>query len=170
MVLEHRPAANGINAANPDPLIFLSGLNFDTTLAPITAGTDLGNGTRFRLCDFPYADKLVFELHDYQNSASSCSAITPGLYSGGYNAMDTSSNTTAANTAPVVLTEFGFAQDNSTYLLPYSQCIKSYLTQFPGGPGGWMQWVIAGSYYIREGTQDFEETWGEHCSFAPCVV
>jgi hypothetical protein len=25
---------------------------------------------------------------------------------------------------------------------------------------GWMVWVVSGSYYIRSGTQDYEETWG----------
>jgi len=35
------------------------------------------------------------------------------------------------------------------------------VTEQPGGPGGWMQWALAGSYYIRSGIQDFEEPWGE---------
>lgn len=155
------PAADGINAANPDPLIFFSGLNYDVDLSAITTGSDLGNGTRFLLSDFSYKDKIVFELHNYAKSATSCSSINSSLYNGGYNAMDTSNTTTAVNIAPVVLTEFGFAQDNATYLKPYAQCIEQYLTGLPGGPGGWMQWVIAGSYYIRQGNQDLDETWGE---------
>ncbi len=28
------------------------------------------------------------------------------------------------------------------------------------GKAGWMIWVLAGSYYIRSGTQDYEEGWG----------
>jgi hypothetical protein len=28
---------------------------------------------------------------------------------------------------------------------------------------GWMVWVLAGSYYIRSGTQDYDETYG-NCS------
>lgn len=155
------PAADGINAANPTPLIFFSGLNYDTELGSVTEASDLGNGSHFLLSDFSYADKIVFELHNYENSATSCSGIDSTLYNGGYNAMDTSADTTAVNIAPVVMTEFGFAQDNSTYLLPYSQCIREYLTGLSGGPGGWMQWVIAGSYYIRSGVQDVDETWGE---------
>lgn len=152
------PAANGINAANPSPLIFFSGLNYDTQLAPVVQGADLGNGSTFRLSDFSYADKIVFELHNYDNSATGCDEITSALYDQGYDAMD--ANATAANVAPVVLTEFGFQQDNATYLMPYAQCIKEYLTGLPGGPGGWMQWVISGSYYIRTGTQDQDESWG----------
>lgn len=154
------PAANGINAANSIPLIFFSGLRYDTDLSPVTAGSDLGNGSKFLLGNFSYADKIVFELHNYDSSTTSCSEISSALYDGGYNAMDTSTNTTAVNIAPVVLTEFGFAQDNVTYTKPYSTCIEEYLTTLAGGAGGWMQWVIAGSYYIRSGVQDQDETWG----------
>ncbi|KAL1302841.1 hypothetical protein AAFC00_003173 [Neodothiora populina] len=154
------PAANGINAANPDTLIFFSGLGYDTQMAPVVEASDLGNGSRFLLSDFSYADKIVFELHNYDSSATSCSQINSDLYDNGYNAMDTSNTSTAVNIAPVVLTEFGFMQDNSTYLKPYAQCIKEYLTGLDGGPGGWMQWDFSGSYYIREGTQDMDETWG----------
>jgi hypothetical protein len=59
------PAANGINAANPNVLIFLSGLNFDTDMTPIPTGADLGGGYSFHKSSFSYADKLVVEIHKY---------------------------------------------------------------------------------------------------------
>lgn len=151
------PAASGIHAANEAPLIFFSGLDYDTDLAPITAGADLGDGRHFNTSSFDFADKVVFELHNYDNSETNCTAMTEKLYNGGFNAMDTSSSTTAKNIAPVVLTEFGFEQNETAYSGVYPQCIKDFVTE---KKAGWMQWVLAGSYYIRSGGQDFDETWG----------
>jgi hypothetical protein len=152
------PAANGINAANPNVLIFLSGLNYDTDLSPIPTGASLGGGYTFHKSSFSYANKLVLELHNYATTATSCSSLESSLYSAGYNALD-STNTAVVNVMPVVMTEFGHLQDDATYASVYSTCLKSYLT---GIHGGWMIWVLAGSYYIREGGQDLDETWGEY--------
>ena len=62
------PAANGINNANPNVLIFLSGLGFDTDMAPIPTGASLGGGYSFHKSDFSYADKLVIEIHNVSDS------------------------------------------------------------------------------------------------------
>lgn len=164
-------AAAGIHAANPDPLIFFSGLEYDHTLEPVTAGAPLDDddaGTVFRLEDFAYADKIVFELHSYDNAATNCDELQSQLYAHGFNALDVSDETTAAIAAPVLLTEFGFAQNATDYTTVYAQCLKAFLTGTGRtrdaaritGSIGWMQWVIAGSYYIRSGEQDFDETWG----------
>ena len=150
------PAADGIYAANDQPLIFFSGLNYDTQLGTIVNGNDIGNGTAFSLHDHAYADKIIWELHNYANSATSCGSIRSSLRNQGYNAMEGGNVT---NKAPVLLTEFGFDQNTASQSV-YAQCIKEYLTGLPGGPGGWMQWVISGSYYIRQGEQDKDETWG----------
>ncbi|EMF10750.1 glycoside hydrolase family 5 protein [Sphaerulina musiva SO2202] len=156
------PTADAVNAANPDPLIFYSGLHFDTDLANVTAGIPLTpDGSVFDISDFCYADKIVFELHNYNNALADANCANFNLTKSGYNAMDISSTSTAKNFAPVVLTEFGFPQTPTNYTLPYAQCIKEYLTTaLPGGPGGWIHWAVGGSYYIREGVQDNDETWG----------
>lgn len=139
--------ADAVNKANPDALIFYSGLNFDTDLRNVTAGLPLTtDGTAFDISSFSYADKIVFELHNYNNNLEDANCANFNLYAQGYNAMDTSSTTTAKNIAPVVLTEFGFPQDDTTYSRPYADCIKEYLTSLPGGPGGWIQWAVGGSY------------------------
>lgn len=148
-------AAKGVNAANPDILIFLSGLNYDTTLSPIPTGANLGSGTVFRKSDFTFANKLVLELHNYQNSATSCSSITSGLTTAGFNALTTSS--AVVNVFPVVMTEFGYDQSDTSYSGVYATCLHSFL---PAQKAGWMLWALSGSYYIRSGTQDFDETWG----------
>lgn len=142
------PTADAVNAANPDPLIFYSGLHFDTDLANVTAGIPLTpDGSAFDISDFCYADKIVFELHNYNNALADANCANFNLTKSGYNAMDISSTSTAKNFAPVVLTEFGFPQTPTNYTLPYAQCIKEYLTTaLPGGPGGWIHWAVGGSY------------------------
>lgn len=144
-----------IHEANPGVLIFLSGLSYDTYLTPVVQGTALTPGTgTFSFGDFHgYANKLVLELHNYQNSASSCNSLQSTLHSNGFQAMSSS----APNKFPVLMTEFGFAMDSSTYKGVYASCLASYL---PAQKAGWMIWVLAGSYYIRSGKQDYEEAWG----------
>ncbi|KAF2475745.1 glycosyl hydrolase family 5 protein-like protein/cellulase [Lindgomyces ingoldianus] len=146
-------AADLVNAANPDILIFLSGLDFDTTLSPIPGASDLGGGKKFQRASFKYADKLVLELHNYQNSATSCDSMKSGLWNNGFKALDAS----AINQMPVVLTEFGYQQTDSSYNGVYASCLRKIV---PEWDAGWTIWVLAGSYYIRSGTQDYEETWG----------
>lgn len=146
-------ASKVINAANPNILIAFSGLNFDTTLTPIVAGTDLGSGVVFRKLDFAYSNKIVLELHDYENSITSCSSLQSNLVGNGFSTL----SGTKANTFPMMLTEWGHSQTDSSGTGVYASCLKSYL---PAQKVGWFYWVIAGSYYIRSGTQDYDETWG----------
>ncbi|KAI0141888.1 glycoside hydrolase family 5 protein [Xylariaceae sp. FL1272] len=150
-----RQGSAAIHGANADILIFLSGLDFDTWVTPVFAGTALTPGTgKYSAADFPgYANKLVLEIHNYANDASSCSSLQNTLYTDGFQAMSTS----AVNMFPVVLTEFGFAQTDAESQKVYATCIASYLTQLKAG---WFIWVLSGSYYIRSGTQDYDETWG----------
>lgn len=151
-------AANCINYFNPQPLIFFSGLGYDSGVAEITEAQDLGGGRVFNLSDFSYRDKIIFEIHNYANGYNgTCADFAPGLYSSGYDAMDDSANTTAKNIAPVVMSEFGFQQDGPEYTWGYARCLREYLTDVKGG---WMQWVLGGSYYIKLGVQNSIEPWG----------
>ena len=149
-----RQGADAIHAANPAVLVFLSGLSYDTYLTPVTKGTALTPGTGvFSLSDFAgYSNKIVLELHNYQTTATSCSSLTSSLNSNGFSAMASGS----ALQIPVLMTEFGFKQDATTYQGVYATCLASFL---PSIKAGWMIWVVAGSYYIRNGGQDFDETW-----------
>jgi hypothetical protein len=153
------PAAETVYGNNSNILIFFSGLGFDTDITALVNKQHLGNGHYFNPRSFDFGNRAVMELHNYQNSATSCGDITGGLNNNGYNAMNVSN--TAYYHVPIVLTEFGFNQQDGSYNGVYAQCLKQFITGQPGGPGGWMQWVLSGSYYIREGTQDFEETWGK---------
>lgn len=153
-----RQGADAINKANPDVLIFLSGLNSDTDLGPVVEGASLSPGSAtFNKDDFGgYGDKLVLELHNYDNiygAGGDCSKVQNRLFDEGFKALTDS----AANQFPIVLTEFGFGQDQATSQDTYASCLMDYLT---GQNAGWMIWVLSGSYYIREGTQDYDEPWG----------
>lgn len=147
------PAANAVNAANPNILIFFSGLDYDTTLKPLPMAEDLGDGKKFALSEIPYRNKAVLEIHNYQNSASECSDMEDGLWNNGFRA----TYPDAVNRMPVILTEFGFSQVDGSHQGVYATCLKKLIPQWKSG---WIVWALAGSYYIRSGTQDYEETWG----------
>ena len=151
--------ASAINKANPNVLIFLSGLDSDTTLEPVVQGEALQPGTAtFNRDDFNgYADKLVLELHSYLNingpGPSDCNEVKDGLFTGGFQALTED----ARNQFPIILTEFGFGQDSTSTQAPYAQCLMDYVVD---QKAGWMIWVLSGSYYIRNGEEDFDEPWG----------
>jgi hypothetical protein len=146
--------ASAIHEANPNVLIFLSGLNYDTFLTPVVQGTALTPGSStFCFSKFP-PHKMVLELHNYDNTATSCDDMEQDLYSDGFETLSTA----AANQLPLVLTEWGFQMDSTTWEGVYASCLRSYL---PAQQAGWMLWVLAGSYYIRSGVQDDDETWGK---------
>ncbi|TPX17855.1 uncharacterized protein E0L32_002956 [Thyridium curvatum] len=149
-----RQGAAAIHEANADVLIFLSGLGYDTFVTPVVQGTALTPGQgRFSAADFP-AGKIVLEIHNYENGATSCASLRGNLVRNGFEAMTSAS---AANKFPVLLTEFGFQMDASTWRGVYASCLADFL---PANKAGWFLWVLAGSYYIRSGTHDYEESWG----------
>ncbi|KAI0875573.1 glycoside hydrolase superfamily [Hypoxylon argillaceum] len=152
--------ANAIHSANSDVLIFLSGLDSDANLTAVAQGTALTPGTAtFNRGDFDgYGDdKLVLELHVYDNilgpPTSSCATITEKWYNAGFQTL----NSSAVNQFPLVVTEFGFPQNTSINEDAYATCILDY---FSSKNAGWMIWSLGGSYYIREGTEDYDEEWG----------
>lgn len=151
-----KQGTKAIRSANTDVLIFLSGLNYDTTLAPVVRGTALEPGSeRFDLADFDgYADKLVLELHNYSNDASDCAGLQRSLSSNGWEAMEP--NSAAVNRFPVVMTEWGFNMEGDDYKRVYATCIADYMKRLQAG---WFIWVLSGSYYVRQGIQDYDETW-----------
>lgn len=152
--------SKAINSANPDVLIFLSGINGDVDLSTIVNGEPLEPSNRtFTRSDFAgYENKLVLELHSYNIvfSVDNCPLYNENLFDNGYSAV----RDNATNRFPVMMTEFGFTNDATTWKNDtYAQCVQAFLRdQVPDQ--GWMIWVISGSYYIRQGKQDYDETWG----------
>ncbi|KAK4157793.1 glycoside hydrolase superfamily [Chaetomidium leptoderma] len=156
-----RQGADAVHAANPALLIFLSGLSFDTYLTPVVQGTALTPGSgRFSRADFSAGggygvDKLVLELHNYETGVGSCETLKGNLDRNGFQALHSGNG--VANVFPVMMTEFGFQMDAQTWTGVYASCLARYL---PALKAGWTIWVLAGSYYVRSGTQDYDEGWG----------
>lgn len=151
---------SAINTANPNVLIFLSGLNGDTDLQPVVDGTALiPSNSTFNRRDFAgYDDKLVLELHSYDIvfPVANCPLYDIELNESGYSAVTGN----ATNVFPVVMTEWGFVQDDTTWRNgTYATCVQRFLREVVPG-SGWFVWAISGSYYVRQGTQDYNETWG----------
>ena len=152
------PAAEAIHDNNSDVLIFFSGLGYDTDDTYFIQRQTY-NGATFTPEAYDFREKIVYEIHNYDNDATSCADdIEAPLYENAYCAMNLTDDA-CPNHGPVVMTEFGCDMSDGADSV-YAQCIRSTVTGQPGGPGGWMQWVLSGSYYIREGIQDYEETWG----------
>jgi hypothetical protein len=153
-----KEGVEAISSANADVLIFLSGLESDTTLEPLTNETALRPGSgRFEL-DESTVNKIVLELHNYDNinkgpGLNNCTALEEELLSDGFQALQSD----APNKFPVVMTEFGFVQDDTTWQGTFASCIEEFLAD---QQAGWMIWSLGGSYYIREGVQDYDESWG----------
>lgn len=158
-----KTGTQAIHDANSDVLIFLSGLDGDTDLQPVVDGTPLTpNNTTFSLADFPgQEDKLVLELHSYDilSPVTDCPSYDANLLEKGFSAAEAGGN--ATNRFPVVMTEWGFSNDDAVLWRngTYATCVQRFLREVVPG-AGWMVWVIAGSYYVRQGTQDYDESWG----------
>ena len=152
--------AKAVADGNPDSLVYLSGLDGGTNLAPVTAGTALMPGTRlFDRADFGPTgrDKLVLELHKYNffSPTFNCTAARADLATAGFQALD--GGAPAARQFPVVMSEWGFEQTVAAWKADYAACLERYL---PEQGAGWMLWELGGSYYLREGKQDSDESWG----------
>lgn len=175
---------DAIHEANPDLLITWSGMQYDQDLsalitrkniltAPCYKCTAIRDASRrdpvyFDLDSYPWADKLVWELHLYSSSedvdTGTCAIIEAGLYRNGFNALGIdpppACNTTndcppAQRLAPVVLTEFGHGQDPTMYNVTLQSCLQDYTKKHGIS---WAMWSLAGSYRIRSGTQGLIDT------------
>jgi len=162
-------AASAVHNANSDVLIFFSGLESDFNIEPAVGGsTLLDPGFSFTVADYAWADKFVFEMHEYDEGISSiCSVYESILLSFGADA--TTKTGDGANRAPLVITEWGHDETDASdaYDSAYSTCLTQFMVdrQF-----GWMLWVLAGSYYIRSGVQDSDETYGEFLNISFCLI
>lgn len=143
-------------------------------IAPIFKGDVLRDGYRldpvvFDLTEHPWTDKVVYELHLYSMSSDleteDCPIIEAQLYENGFNALGISPppacNITkncpkAIRQTPVILSEFGSAQDVSLFNSTLQSCLKQYTLKHNVS---WAMWSLAGSYRIRSGGQGVPDTW-----------
>lgn len=166
-------AATAVHESAPEALIFFSGFSFDTYIDPIPLGQQL-NGTAGTSTDgktaffdpskLPFENKIVLELHkyDFENTQDDCDTFASKWYPKGWQALNASDPATK-HVFPVVLSEWGFIQ-NGTYWnqTTYAKCLVETVKKWKYG---WMQWDLAGSYYLRTSdgasTQDMDESWGK---------
>ncbi|KAF2706230.1 glycoside hydrolase family 5 protein [Pleomassaria siparia CBS 279.74] len=169
-------AANAVHEADPDALIFFSGLSFDTYIDPIPLGKTL-NGTagkatanktaKFIPDDFAWKNKIVLEIHkyDFEATQDNCDAFTSKWYEKGFQAVD-ASNPATKYLFPMVISEWGFIQ-NGVYFnqTTYNKCLIEMVDKWQVG---WQQWELSGSFYLQtrpgrvpqETIQDLDEAWG----------
>ncbi|TVY68903.1 Endoglucanase E1 [Lachnellula suecica] len=162
-------AASAVYAANPDILIFFSGLDSDFNIEPAVGGsTLLDPAFSFNVASYEWSNKFVFEMHEYDESISgSCTIYKTILNSFGADA--TTKTGSGTNRAPLVISEWGHDETDASdaYQSAYSICLSDFMAEMQFG---WMLWVLAGSYYIRSGTQDYDETYGMVSILRPLIL
>ncbi|ORY69919.1 glycoside hydrolase family 5 protein [Pseudomassariella vexata] len=145
-----------VHAANPEVLVVVGGSQSATDLSFIkTKNVDYS----------AWAGKHVWEMHAYSFTVTfpdpfdSCDMVQGeyGLLDGfvleqgkGY-------------TGPLIVSEFGVGMSGgpndglSDGDKSYFDCIKEWMK---GNDADWALWALQGTYYIREGKAEYEETWG----------
>ncbi|CAO2655748.1 Nn.00g045510.m01.CDS01 [Neocucurbitaria sp. VM-36] len=168
-------AADAVHKADPDALIFFSGLSYDTYIDPIPLGKTL-NGTdgkasagktaKFEPNKFAYKDKIVLEIHkyDFEATQDNCTAFKSKWYQKGFQAVNPEDPSTKY-TFPMVISEWGFIQ-NGTYWnqTTYAKCLIEMVKEYQVS---WQHWEISGSFYLQtrpgrtpKTIQGLEEAWG----------
>ncbi|KAJ5390925.1 glycoside hydrolase family 5 protein [Penicillium cataractarum] len=179
--------ADTIYNANPDLLITWSGMQYDEDLSALTTRKNLLTApcykctavrdahrrppVYFDLDSYPWANKIVWELHLYDMSedidTGTCPIIEAAFYRNGFNALGiqppadgcrlTGDCPPAQRLTPVILSEFGNGQDSSLFNATLQDCIRTFTEAHKIS---WAMWAYAGSYRIRSGAQGVADTWG----------
>ena len=145
-----KEGASSIHSANSDLLVVVGGVNYAIDLSYLYSNpidkSALG-----------LADKMVWEFHSYQWSNSdytNCATYATLLGSQvGYLLVQNE-----AYTGPLWLSEFGWAQvSTSTAEQEYRNCLVQYMES---NDADWSVWALQGSYYVRSGTVNYDETYG----------
>ncbi|CAN8253709.1 unnamed protein product [Cochlearia groenlandica] len=141
--------AEAVHKSNPNLLVIVSGLSFDTDLSFL----------KTRSLPITFTRKLVFELHRYsftntntwisKNPNEACGEVLKNIEEGGgFNIRD----------FPVFFSEFGIdlrgenVNDNK-----YIGCLLGWLAD---NDVDWSIWALPGSYYLREGVMGMVEYYG----------
>ncbi|PHH61042.1 hypothetical protein CDD81_810 [Ophiocordyceps australis] len=154
--LSHMPPAGRIvHDANPDALVIVGGINGGTDLTPLYWRNLNTTG---------WTHKRVWEAHSY-----SFTFTTPGvgicpLQRAAYGALyGFVLKQNEEHTGPLFLSEFGVGLSGGSHDglsgkdRRYLKCLVKYMES---NDADWALWAIQGSYYIRAGKIDRNETWG----------
>lgn len=185
LVGNNTAATDAIYEVNPDILVSWSGMQYDQDLSALTNGLNLNtapcykcdairDGYRrdpivFDLEEHPWADKVIYELHMYAMSedqdTGDCPIIEAEFYQNGFNALgidppaacdDAGGCVEAVRQTPVIMSEFGWTQDETLFNDTLQGCIRNFTTQHNIS---WAVWSLAGSYRVRSGAQGVADTW-----------
>lgn len=147
--------ANAIHSANSDLLITIGGVNYATDSSFLYNNPLDTSG---------WAGKTVWEVHEYPWSDSKSTNDCPGFETDIGNNAGFLLEQDKPFTGPLWLSEFGLALSggsDSSGLAPsdhaYLDCIVQYMT---GNDADWAMWALQGSYYVRDGDINKEETFG----------
>lgn len=150
-------AATRVHAANADLLILMGGTQSSTDLTHIRANRNIDWSA--------WAGKHVWEWHAYEFTVTfalakgDCGSLKDayGLFDGFVLEQG------KAYTAPLILSEFGFGMTGGPNMGlsdahdKYFQCLREYVLS---NDSEWIIWSLMGSYYLREGTLDYDEGYG----------
>ncbi|KAJ4832362.1 hypothetical protein Tsubulata_002165 [Turnera subulata] len=147
-------AAKQIHKANPDVLVFMSGISYATDLSFL----------KDRPLGFNLDNKLVFETHLYAFTAEPdkdwLEKPVNEVCGTRIKALDDKIGfvTTGDNPAPLVLTEVGVNQQNfSASHNRFLSCFQAYVAQ---RDLDWGLWALQGGYYTRENKTGADEEFG----------
>ena len=148
-------AARVVHAANPDALVIVGGLNGGADLSPL----------RTRAMDTSaWRNKHVWETHEYPFTVTTPDLGNCDLTRANYGLLyGFVLEQGKPYTGPLWLSEFGvnmqggpndgLSDDDLTYLT----CLVSYMES---NDADWALWALQGSYYVRDGVVDKDESWG----------
>ncbi|XP_077229742.1 glycosyl hydrolase 5 family protein-like [Tasmannia lanceolata] len=142
--------AEAVHAANPNILVILSGLNFDTELSFLSN----------KQVQLTFTEKLVFELHWYAFSDGQAWAEgNPNQVCGSLGGnFKRRGGFLLEQGFPLFLSEFGVDErgtnvnDNR-----FLNCMFGVAADLDLD---WSLWALQGSYYLREGVKGMDETYG----------
>ncbi|XP_056854827.1 LOW QUALITY PROTEIN: glycosyl hydrolase 5 family protein-like, partial [Raphanus sativus] len=140
-----------VHAANPEVLVILSGIDYDTNLSFL----------RDRFFNVSFTNKLVFEQHWYSfsdgrdswkkhNSNDFCAKIIEKVtHNGGF---------LMSRGFPLFLTEFGAnLRSGDVSGNRYMNCLVAWAAE---NDLDWAVWALTGDYYLRTGQKHMVETFG----------
>jgi hypothetical protein len=146
--------ATTIHKANPNILVFVSGLNYDTDLSFLKTeplNVSIGN-------------KLVYEVHSYAWSNGSPNSWNEQPVNQKCAKVMNSLNDKAgflmsgSNPSPLVMSEFGMDMNNTNDKNQrFMSCMLAYLA---GVDLDWALWAAQGAYYIRQKDIAMSEPYG----------
>jgi hypothetical protein len=149
--------AKAVSDVDSRYVIYLSGIQGGVDFTRVVDQSVFESGSKsFSRDDFgASASKLVLELHYYNqlDQDKNCSNTQARLLRNGFGAANATGDTQFA----VVMGEFGFEQTATSWQDWLPACIEGFV---PANAAGWMIWPLMGSYYVRQGKQDSDETWG----------